>query len=142
MNQSCSAAQIAQRMRRALDRVPEHVADAGRIGTECRHDARRQRLANQVHALEHARAREVQIDVVLEDDVDHREAERRLRPHDADAGEPLQIDGERIGDLVLDFLRAVPGPVGEDDDLVVREIRNRVDRRRRSAHQPHAPRPR
>ena len=61
----------------------------------------------QVHPLEDARTCEVQIDLVLEDDVDHREAERGLGSHDPDAGQPLQVDGERIGDLVLDLLRAV-----------------------------------
>ena len=94
-------------------------------------------FADEAHALEHARPREIQIDAVLEDDVDHREAERRLRAHDAHAGEPLQVRRERIRDLVLDFLRAVPGPVGEDDDLVVGQIGNRVDRRGRQ--RPPAP---
>ena len=103
-------AQVAQRQRRALDRVPEDVADAGRVGPERRRDAGGQRLRDQAHALEHARAREVEVDVVLEDDVDHREAERRLRPDDADAGEALQVHGQRIGDLVLDLLRAVARP--------------------------------
>jgi len=48
-----------------------------------------------------------------------------------------QIHGEGIADLVLDFLRAVARPVGEDDDLVVGEIRDGVDRRR--LHGPPAP---
>ena len=79
-------------------------------GPERRRDAGRQRLRDQAHALEHARAREVQIDVVLEDHVDHREAERRLRADDAHAGQPLQVHRQRIGDLVLDLLRAVARP--------------------------------
>ena len=124
-------------MRRALDRVPEHVADAGRVRPERRRHARRQALRDEAHPLEHARSREIEIDVVLEDDVDHREAERRLRSDDSNAGEPLQVRGERIRDLVLDFLRAVPRPVGEDDHLVVGEIRNRVDRR--GCQRPPAP---
>ena len=130
-------AQFAQRMRRTLDRVPEHVADAGRVRAERRRDARGQALRDEAHALEHASPREVQIHVVLEDDVDHREAERRLRADDAHAGQPLQVRRQRVGDLVLDLLRAVPGPVREDDDLVVGEIRNRVDRRGRQ--RPPAP---
>ena len=80
------------------------------------------------------------VDVVFENDVDHRKAERGLRSHDADPGKSLQVDGQRIGDLVLDLLRAVAGPVGEDDDLVVREVRDGVDRRGVSAHQPQAAR--
>ena len=98
-------------------------------GSSARHEAQ---------PLEHARAREILIDVVFEDDVDHREAERRLRADDADAGQALEVDGERIGDLVLHLLCAVAGPLGEDDDLVVGEIGNRVDRRR--ACRPPAPR--
>ena len=91
------------------------------------------RLRDQAHALEHARPREIQVDVVLEDDVDHREPERRLRPDDAHAGQALQVHGQRIRDLVLDLLRAVARPVREDDDLVVGQIGNGVDRRRAAA---------
>ena len=135
-------AQLAQRLRRALDRVPEDVPDAGGVRAERRRHARGQALGDEAHALEDARPREVQIDVVLEDDVDHREAERRLRPHDPHAGQTLQVDRERIRDLVLDLLRAVAGPVGEDDHLVVGQVGNRVDRRGVSAHQPQPARPR
>ena len=114
------------------------MADAGGVGPERRHHAGGQ--ASCVTRLIRSSTRgprEVQIDVVLEDDVDHREAERRLRPDDADAGQALQVDGQRIGDLILDLLRAVARPVGEDDDLVVGEIRNGVDRR--GAERPPAP---
>ena len=38
-----------------------------------------------------------------------------------------------IGDLVLDQVRAPPRPLGEDDDLDVREIGDRVERRARAA---------
>lgn len=131
------APQFAQRVGRTLDRVPEHVAHARGIGSERGRDALRQALRDEAHPFEHSSAREVELDVVFEDHVDHREPERRLGAHDADPGQALQVHGERVGDLVLDFLRAVPWPVGEDDDLVVREIRNRVDRRGR--HRPPAP---
>ena len=40
-------AQFAQRVRRAFDRVPEDVADAGRIRSERGRHARRQRLRNE-----------------------------------------------------------------------------------------------
>ena len=96
MNQSCSVRSSRSEWRRALDRVPEHVADAGRVRSERRRHACGQALRDEAHAFEHAGPREVQVHVVLEDDVDHREAERRLRPDDADAGEPLQVRGERI----------------------------------------------
>ena len=98
-------AQIPQRVAPALDGVPEDVADARRVRPERRHDARGQRLREQVEPLEHARAREVEVDVVLEDHVDHREAERRRRADDPHARQPLQAHRERVRDLVLDLLR-------------------------------------
>ena len=51
----------------------------------------------------------------------------RLRANDPNPGEALKTAGEGVGDLVLDFLCAVPAPVREDDDLVIGEIRDRVD---------------
>ena len=118
-------------MRRALDRVPEHMADTSRVRSERRRHARGQALRDEAHALEDASPREVEVHVVLEDGVDHREAERGLRPDHAHTGEALQVRGERVRHLVLDLLRAMTGPVGEDNDLVIREVGNRVDRRGR-----------
>ena len=123
------AAQFAERMRRAVERVPEDVADPGRVRSEGGHHARRQGPADEAEPFEDPRPREVEIDLVLEDDVDHREAERRLRAHGTDAGESLEIGRQRIRDLILDLLRAVARPVGEDDHLVVGEVGNRVDGR-------------
>ena len=96
-----------------------------------------QGLRHQTHPLEHACPREVQIDVVLEDRVDHREPECRLRPDDPHTRQALQAHGHRIRDLILDLLRAVPRPVGEDDHLVVGQIRNGVNRR--GLYRPPAP---
>src|SRR2546425_12067451 len=70
--------------------------------------AARQRLREQVQPLEHARACEVEIDVVLEDDIDHREAEGRRGAHHTDAGQPLEAHRQRVGDLVLHLL-GLPG---------------------------------
>ena len=120
--------QVPERVALPLDRVPEDVADAGGVRAERRHDARRQRLRDQVQPLQHPRAGEVEVDRVLEDDVDHREAKGRGRPHHAHAGQPLEADRERVGDLVLDLLRRAARPVGEDDHLVVRQIGDGVDR--------------
>lgn len=124
------AAQFPQRVRRALDGVPEDMADAGRIGPEGRRHSRRKRLGDQAHALQHPAAGEVQVDIVLEDHVNHREAERGLRAHDPHATQALKVDRQRVGDLVFDLLRIMSGPIREDDDLVVGEIRNRIDWRR------------
>src|SRR4029453_11976306 len=99
----------------AVDRVPEDVTDTGRVWAERRRDARGQALRDETHAFEHASPREVQLHVVLKDDVNHREAERRLRPDHAYTGEPLKVRRERVRDLVLDLLGAMSRPVGKDD---------------------------
>ena len=43
------------------------------------------------------------------------------------AGKSLQIDRQRIGDLIFHFLRTSARPVGENDDLVLAEIGDGVD---------------
>ena len=129
--------QFAERQRRALDRVPEDMAHAGGIGAQGWRDAGRERFRDEAHSLQHARPCEVQVDLIVEDHVDHREPEGRLRTDHAHAGESLQVDGQRVGDLVLHLLRAVTRPVGEDNHLVIREIRNRVNRR--GAESPPSP---
>ena len=52
---------MAKRVALAVDRVTEHVTDAGGVRAEGRDHAGGQRLAEQVQALEHARAGEVQV---------------------------------------------------------------------------------
>ena len=49
------------------------------------------------------------------------------------AGQALQIDGQRIGNLVFDFLWTSPRPVGKNNHLVFAQIRNRIDRRLHNA---------
>ena len=112
-----------------VDGVPEDMTDARCVGAKRRHRALGHLCRDEAETFEDAGPRKVLIDVVFEDDVDHREAERRLRADHAHAGEAAQVHGERVADLVFDFLRTVAGPVGEHDDLVVGEIRNRIDRR-------------
>jgi hypothetical protein len=65
-------------------------------------------------------------------------------PHGAHALDPLQLERQGIGELVVDLLRPSPRPLGEHDDLRFREVGDRVDRdpgRRPSApdrdRQPH-----
>ena len=137
MNQSCRLRRSRRDSVGLSTRVPEDVPDARRVRAKRRRDAGRQALGDETHALQDAGAREVQIDVVVEDDVDHREAERRLGADDANAGETLQVHRQRIADLVFHLLRAVTRPVREDDDLVVREVWNRIDGR--GAQRPPAP---
>ena len=49
--------------------------------------------------------------------------------HVAHAGRRAQRGDDRVGDLVLDQVRAPARPLGEDDHLRVGEIRDRVERR-------------
>ena len=107
-------------------------------GPSLRHDALRAAVAEIVQPLQHPRAGEVVVDLVLEDDRDQREAEHRVRAHRLHARESLEIHRERIGDLILDLLRTAPGPVGEDDHLVLAQVRDGIDRRVAKARIPHA----
>src|SRR5713226_7546552 len=119
--------QVAQAEPAAFHRVPEHVTDTGRVRAKCWDDARRKLLADKVEALQHARAGKVKVNIILKDHENHREAESRRRAHDLDSRQALQVDGKRIRDLVLHFLRTPPGPIGEDNHLVVAQVRNRID---------------
>ena len=112
-----------------FDGVPEDLTEGRRVGGQIRRDSLGKKRAGQRQPLGNALAGEIEIDVVLEDDVDHREVEFARRPHRLHAGQPLQVDRERIRDLILDLARAAPHPIGEHDHLIFREIGNGVDRR-------------
>ncbi len=112
-----------------FDRVPEDLPDAGSIGPHHGRYFRRQKTAGETQPFEDSRSREIDVDGVLEDDVDHREAKLRSRPHRLDMRKSLQIDGQGIGDLIFDFLRAASRPLGKHDDLVFAQIGNGVDGR-------------
>ena len=90
---------------------------------------RGQLALNASQPLGHAPASLGEVDAVVEDHADHREADVARRPHHPHAPQPAQAQRERVGHLVLDLARAVPFPLGEDDDLVFREVGDRVDRR-------------
>ena len=122
-------AELAEVVVLRLQRVPEHVAHARPLGAEARRDAGGQQGADVVQPLEHARARPVDVDVVVEDDVDEREPEHRLRAHGLQVRQSLQVRRERIRDLILDELRRAPRPVDVDDDLVVGDVGNGIERR-------------
>ena len=111
-------AEIAQAESAALDRVPEHVADTSRIRPERRHDTGGQLLGDEVQrSRTRVRAKyrstsSSKITKIIEKP--NADATAPLAP-----GKPLQVDGQRIGNLVLDLLRATSRPVREDDHLVV-----------------------
>ena len=96
----------------------------------------RQPLCRGVEIFEDAAARPVDVGAVLEDDVDERHAEEGEPAHDLRARHGQHRGRERIGDLVLDHLRRLPGELGVDDDLRVREVGDGVERQRASAHTP------
>src|ERR1700730_15976716 len=121
------SAQIAHIQPHALHRVPEDVAHPCRVRSERRHNTSRKLFAHQVQAFQHACAGEIKVHIVVEDHEDHGEAERRRGPHHLDAGQPLQADSERVGDLVLYLLRTAALPICEDNHLVIAKVRNRVD---------------
>ena len=98
-------------------------------GPEHRRDARREPLLGDVDAFQHARPRPVVIHLVLEDDEDHREAEAGHGADGLHARRAGEAGGQRIGDLVVDILRRTAGPVGEDDDLLLADVGDGIDRR-------------
>src|SRR5262249_33517447 len=81
----------------------------------------------ETQSLEDSGPREIHIDIVFENDVDHREAEGGRGAHRLYPGQALQIDGEGIRDLVLHFLWTSPGPVREYDDLILTQVGNGID---------------
>ena len=84
-----------------------------------------------VEVLDDARARPVRVGLVVEQDVDERVAEERVAADRLRAGHAEHRRGERIGDEVLDDLRRLAGVGRADDDLRVREVGQRIQRRAR-----------
>ena len=106
--------------------VLHHPADACCIRSERWHRASRQLVANAVQVLEHARTRPIQIGTVLEDDVHRRDAELAHPANELRARHLEHFRRQRIRHLILDDLRRLSRILRHDDDLRVRQIRNRV----------------
>jgi hypothetical protein len=118
-----------------LQRVPVHLAQRGGVRTQGgRHAVRQEARRQAVQLLEDARARPVELGLFVEDQEDHREAERGAAADFLHAGHTEQRDRQRIGHLVLDVLRRTAGPLGEHDLLVLAEVRNGVHRHRVARH--------
>ena len=111
-------------------------AQAGGIRAQTRHHPRGQQVAQGIEALQDPGAGEIDVDVVLEDDGEEGEAEHGGGAHRSHPGQALEGDGEGVGDLVLHLLGRAPGPVGIDDDLVFRQVRDGVDGHPLHGHQP------
>jgi len=123
-------AEFAQIVRalRTLDRVPEDLPETRRIRPQSRARVGRKIALRDVQPLQYAAARPVDVRAVPEDNEDLTEAEARRRTHVLDVGDALERNGEGIGDLVLDVLRTPPRPRRVDDDLVLADVGNRIDR--------------
>jgi len=110
-----------------LECVPVDLAKAGGIRAETGGHAGGQHLLSDVELFQQTRPAPVEIVLVIEDHVDHGEAEHREGADRLEAGRTLQHGGERVGDLVFDVLRRTAGPVGEDELLVLADVRDGVD---------------
>ena len=109
-------------------RVLVNPADAGRVGADRRCHAARKPGGGAVQELHHARARPVDVGAVLEDDVDERHAEEREAAHHLRLRHRQHGRRQGIRDLVFDHLRRLSWIFGVDDDLRIREVRDRVQR--------------
>src|SRR5207249_4796647 len=108
-------------------RVPVDLARGGRVGGEARHDTGRQGVAEAGESFGDLPAGGFRAGRVVEDDADHREADVAGGADDAHGGQALELERQRVGDLVLDLAGTVAGPVGEDDDLVLAQVGNGID---------------
>src|SRR3546814_9102430 len=74
------------------------------------------------------RSRPIRISTVLEDHVEIRLPEHREAAYRRRSRHRHQRRGQRIGHLIFDRLRRLPGIAGLDDDLGIGKIGNRVER--------------
>ena len=105
-------------------------ANAGRIRPEGRRDVVGYPVADVVQVLQDSRPRPVQVGAILEDDINEREAEKRIAPHDLRSRNGQHRRSQRVGHLVLDNLRTLARVLGIYDDLHVGEVGDRVEGRR------------
>ena len=113
-----------------------HPSHAGGIGADLRAHARRQFALDVIQPFQHAAAGPVQVGAVLKDNINETGAEQAEAAHHLGPGHGQHGLGQRIGDLVLDDFWGLAGVVGQDDDLHVGKVGNRVDLD--VEHRPHA----
>lgn len=101
--------------------------ETGGVGAELGNDALGHLRCDETEPFADALACEVIVDGLIENDGDERKPEHGVRAYGLDGGESLKIDGEGIGDLVLDLLRAASWPIGVDEHLILAEIRDGID---------------
>ena len=125
-------AQLLERVRSGgvLEVVEEDQTHSGRDRPHLRiAEALGDLLARLLQALADELASEVDVDVILEVDVDHGEAEVGDRADVVDAGQPGHGDLDREGDVLLDLLGRQALGHREDLHQIGRHVRERVDRK-------------
>ena len=100
----------------------------GRVRSQPRRHARRQEVAELTEAFEYAVAAGVEVPFFFEDEVHVARAVKRQAAHGDDPRQALQLARQPRRHLPLDVLWALAGPFGPDDDLIVAQVRDRVDR--------------
>ncbi|MDR8993814.1 hypothetical protein FEP57_05930 [Burkholderia multivorans] len=110
-------------------RVLVHPSHAGRVRPERDGRALRQAALHLIQVFEHARTCPVLVGLVVEQHVDKRIAERRVRANGLCARHAEQRRRERVGDLVLDNLRRLARIRCLDDDLCIGQVGQCVERR-------------
>ena len=128
MGEIVSSGAIDEHIRRSSPRPSRR--DQGRL--------RRGRKAplHLVEVLEHPGTRPVLVGAILEDHVDELVAEERITAHRLRTRDRQHRRRQRKRNLVLDDLRRLARERRADDHLRIRQVRNRVERRR--SHGPHA----
>ena len=120
-----------------FQRVPEDVAHAGPVGAELHLCACRQCGLYCRQFFENTTPGPVEIGRLIENDIDERHPEHRLGPDCRHLRHTLESGHKRKCDLVFHELGRSSHPLGEDDDLVFRQIGNRI--KRRVGYGPDAP---
>ncbi len=106
-----------------LDRVPEHLAQAGAVRPEHRLAvALRQSSLHILELLADEPSCEIDVDVVLEIDRHIRQAEQRDGPNLFDAGQACHAAFDGRGEQFLDILGGEAGRLGVDADLDRRHV--------------------
>ncbi len=115
--------------RRVDQGILEHPSHAGGVRTQLGRDPLGEAALDGGEVLEHAAPRPVEIDAVLEDHVDEGVADHAEPADVLHAGHAAKRGHDGVRHLVLDDVGAPAHPLGRDDHLGIREIRDRVERR-------------